>query len=305
MKSHVHFLNTLAALGAALALAGCGGGSSDSGTSIGAGTNPSSPTGSTGAGTSTPTTPGIWKGTIDSTATGQTSGVVAMTDEAGHSLWVSTDGRVWHGQLPLHGERFQAEFFGHMSEGAQFPDGTSLGPASMTFEHHSGIGTDGHYAGNGDSGGFNMSLSPMWSTPASLDAVAGSYMRTTSNGYAMSMNINSMGQLTGSDTFGCVLSGAVTVPDPAHNLYRIDADVSSCGTLDGHYQGLGALLDADEMQEWMSDMHPLEHGAHSHGGHGTGGPHMRGNNTVPSGQHNLFMFSMFNDRGAIMDALVK
>jgi hypothetical protein len=305
MKSHVHLLNALAALGAVLALAGCGGGSSsDSGASIGAGTNPP-PDGSTGAAASTPTTPGIWKGTIASTGTGQASGVVAMTDPAGRTAWASTDGRVWTGQLPLHGERFEAEFVGHMSAGAQFPDGTSRGPASMTFEHHSAIGADGHYTGNGDSGVFNMSLSPMWSTPASLESAAGSYMRTTSNGYAMSMNINSMGQLTGSDTFGCVLSGTVTVPDPAHNLYRIDADVSSCGTLDGHYQGLGALLDADEMQEWMSDMHPLEHGAHSHGGHGMGGPHMRGNNTVPSGQHNLFMFSMFNDRGAIMDALVK
>jgi len=306
MRTNVHFLNALAALGVTLAMAGCGGSSSggESAAPIGAGTSPP-PAGPTGDGSSAPTTPGIWKGTISSTATGQTSGVVAMTDQAGHSLWASTDGRIWSGQLPLRGEQFHAEFVGQMSDGAQFPDGTRRGPSSMTFEHHSGVEAHGRYTGNGDSGTFNMSLSPMWNAPASLGSVAGSYMRTTSNGYAMTINVDGRGQLSGSDSHGCLLSGSVTVPDPAHNLYRIDAEVSSCGTLDGHYQGMGMLLDADQMQDWMSTMHPLEHGAHSHGGHGPGGPHMRGNNTVPSGRQNLFMFSMSNDRGAIMDALAK
>lgn len=305
MKTHFHFLNLLAALGTVLALASCGGGSSsDPGSSIAASSNPPS-TGSTGAGTSTATTPGIWKGTIGSTATGQTSGVVAITDHAGYSMWASTDGRIWNGQLPPRGERIHAEFIGHMSEGAQFPDGTSRGPASMTFEHHWDNSADGHYNGNGDSGPFELRLSPMWNTPASLGSVAGSYTRTTSNGYAMTISIDARGQLSGSDSHGCLLSGTVTVPDPEHNLYRIDAEVSSCGTLDGRYRGMGALLDADAMQDWMSAMHPLEHGGHSHGGHGPGGPHMRGNNTVPSGRQNLFMFSMSNDRGAFMDALAR
>ena len=40
-------------------------------------------------------------------------------------------------------------------------------------------------------------------------------------------------------------------------------------------------------------MHPLEHGGHSHGGM-MGGPHGMGHNTVPTGQRNLFMFSMVN-----------
>jgi hypothetical protein len=63
------------------------------------------------------------------------------------------------------------------------------------------------------------------------------------------------------------------------------------------------LLDADAMKDWMTAMHPLEHGGHSHGGSMMGGQHGMGHNTVPTGQHNLFMFSMANDRSAIMDAL--
>ena len=36
-----------------------------------------------------------------------------------------------------------------------------------------------------------------------------------------------------------------------------------------------------------------------------GSPMMGGHNTVPTGQHNLFMFSMVNDHAAIMDALAR
>jgi hypothetical protein len=35
----------------------------------------------------------------------------------------------------------------------------------------------------------------------------------------------------------------------------------------------------------------------------SGGGMMSGGNTVPSGQHNLFMFVMAGDHGAMMDAL--
>jgi hypothetical protein len=59
------------------------------------------------------------------------------------------------------------------------------------------------------------------------------------------------------------------------------------------------------MQDWMTAMHPLEHGGHSHGGSMMGGSPMMGHNSVPTGQHNLFMFSLVNDHNAIMDALAR
>jgi hypothetical protein len=55
----------------------------------------------------------------------------------------------------------------------------------------------------------------------------------------------------------------------------------------------------------MTAMHPLEHGGHSHGGSMMGGSPMMGHNTVPTGQRNLFMFSMVNANNAIMDALAR
>jgi hypothetical protein len=228
---------------------------------------------------------------------------VALTGLDGHSVWMTTDGRVWGGQVPMSGDHFDTTFGGHMYDGVHFPDGTNHGTTSMMVDHHSAAVTNGRYAGNGDAGTFNMSLSPMWDRPASIGTVAGVYTRSTSNGYTMTMTMSANGQLTANDSRGCLINGVVSVPDATHNLYSLNATVTSCGSLDGIYSGMGALLDADAMQDWMTAMHPLEHGGHSHGGSMMGGSPMMGHNTVPTGQHNLFMFSFVNDHNAIMDAL--
>jgi hypothetical protein len=295
MTTRIEFLAVLSVAATSLALTACGGGGDASPNAPAAGT-PVTPTADT--------TPGVWKGTISSTTTGQTANVVALTGHDGQTVWMAADGRTWHGQLPLHGDHFDATLTGHMADGAQFPDGTNHGTATMGVDHHTTSVTRGHHTGNGDAGSFEMSLSAMWNRTAALETVAGVYTRTTSNGYAMTMSIDDHGQMAGSDTQGCVFGGTVTVPDPRHNLYTVDAQVTSCGTLDGHYTGMGALLDASAMQDWMTAMHPLEHGGHSHGGPMMGGGHM-GHNTVPSGNANLFMFCVVNDRGAVMDALAR
>jgi hypothetical protein len=284
---------------ASLALTACGGGGSGD-----SGTPPTSSPGTTPT-TAAATTPGVWKGSIVSTATGQTASVVALTGLDGRSVWMTTDGRVWGGQMPMAGDHFDTTFSGHMYEGVHFPDGTNHGTTSMMIDHHSATVTSGRYSGSGDAGTFNTSLSPMWSRPASIGTVAGVYTRSTSNGYAMTMTMSANGQLTASDSRGCLISGAVGVLDATHNMYRIDATVTSCGALDGTYSGMGTLLDADAMQDWMTAMHPLEHGGHSHGGSMMGGSPMMGHNTVPTGQRNLFLFSMVNEHNAIMDALAR
>jgi hypothetical protein len=296
MRSNSLLVASIAAV-AALTLTACGGGGSSSNGST-SGLPSTSPT-------SKSTTAGLWKGSIVSTTTGQASSVVALTGLDGHSVWMTTDGRVWGGQVPMAGDHFDTTFSGHMYDGVHFPDGTNHGTTSMMIEHHSTTATSGSYAGSGDTGTFNMSLSPMWDRPASVGMVAGVYTRSTSNGYTMTMTMSTNGQLTGSDSRGCLINGAVSVPDATHNLYTLNATVTSCGSLDGTYSGMGALLDADAMQDWMTAMHPLEHGGHSHGGSMMGGSPMMGHNTVPTGQHNLFMFSLVNDHNAIMDALAR
>lgn len=217
-------------MAAVLSVAACSGGGGDSSPAPGS-------TGSTSI--SAKTTPGSWQGTVSSPTTGQSS-VVGLTSGSGQSVWMTTDGRVWNGQMPMSGARFNAMMAGYMYPGSRFPDGSNYGMTSMRFNYGNGAWT-GRYSGAGDAGTFSMTMSSMWNRRASLDTLAGTYTRTTSIGYTMTMSITQTGELTASDTRGCVINGTVTVPDALHNLYRLDATVTSCGVLDGAYQGHGTL----------------------------------------------------------------
>lgn len=287
-------------LSTGLAMSGCGGGGGGGDARPG-GSTPPPPA------VPTATTAGLWKGTISSDSTGQSAGVVALTAADGQSVWMTTDGRVWQGQVPAHADRYETTFAGHMYAGAHFPDGTNHGPSTFSVDHHSATATGGHHSGNGDRGSFELLPSPMWDRPASLETLAGVYTRTTSTGYAITLSIDANGQVHGSDSTGCVFDGTVHVPDPAHDLYGIEMHLSSCGTLDGDYRGMGTLLDADAMHDWMTGMTLLEHGRYAHGGPGMPGMggQQGGHNTVPTGHHNLFMFGVANDRTALMDALAR
>lgn len=279
---------------ATVALASCGGGES-SGDSPGDGPGPigAQPT-------ATAATAGVWKGTITSSGSGQSNLLVGMVEADGHSVWMTTDGHVFEGPMPVAGTQFESHLAAHADDDYPFHDGTHHGAVTMMVDDHSLDGMRGRHDGVGDSGTFSVTRSATWTRPASLAEVAGVYTRTTSSGYAMTLTIGSNGQMHASDTRGCAMAGEALIPDQAHNMYRIHATVTSCGDLDGTYHGTGALLDADAMKDWMSAMHPIEHGDHM-----AGGSRMHDHNTVPGGHHNLFMFSMASEHGAIMDALAR
>jgi len=297
----MRFSTMLCAQCAALLLAACGGGGSSSTSDSGG------PVGNPG---STKATPGVWQGTMTSSATG-TQSLIGMTDANGQSVWMTTDGRVWTGRMPTSGTGFDVDMAGYMYPGSHFADGQNFGMGLMRFEYHDGSWS-GQVQGWGEPGNFQVSLSPMWDRPASLADVAGTYTRTTSIGYAMTLSIDAAGLLTGGDTRGCVMSGHVTVPDPAHDLYLIEASVSSCGVLDGDYRGHATLVDASAMRGWTTTMGCFQYGRGGWPGGGMMGGGMMGGwwpnqgvNTIPDGTHNLLMFAITNGRYAIMDALAK
>jgi hypothetical protein len=293
------------AIAAALTVAACGGGGGGS----------SSPASNNDGGTtgSSKTTPGVWQGTVTSSRTG-TSSVIGLTNTSGHSVWMTTDGRVWTGLMPITATQMDVDMAGYMYPGRQFPDGSNYGTWSMMGSYENGTWS-GQLNGVGDDASFSLSMHPGYNRPASLDLLAGTYTRTTSIGYTMTMSITQGGQLTGSDSRGCVLNGTISVPDPAHNLYQINATMASCGILDGSYQGHGTLLDASAMQSWTGSMGCFQYGAGGWGGGVMGGGMMgggmggwwpyTGSNTIPTGTNNLFMFAMTDGRHAIMDALAR
>ena len=292
-------------LAAALSITACSGGGGGS----------SDPTSNNDGGTtgSSKTTPGVWQGTVTSPTTGAAS-VVGLTNTLGHGVWMTTDGRVWTGPLPMTGTQVNSNLAGYMYPGRQFRDGSNYGTWSMIGSYENGT-WHGQLNGAGDNATFSFSMHPAHDRPASLDRIAGTYTRTTSIGYTMTLSFTQGGELTGSDSRGCVFNGSVTVPDPTHNFYQVNATVTSCGILNGSYQGHGTLLDATAMQSWMGSMGCFQYGSGGWGGGMMGGGMMRGgmggwwpysgSNTVPTGTGNLFMFAMTDGSHAIMDALAR
>jgi hypothetical protein len=78
--------------------------------------------------------------------------------------------------------------------------------------------------------------------PSSFDALQGSYTTFLGSGYTLTITVHADGEVTGSDTNGCIVQGRASVPQPAVNTYGMTLDVSACGKSDGRYEGSAALL---------------------------------------------------------------
>lgn len=190
----------------------------------------------------------------------------------------------------------------HMDQGGAFANGSMHGSLDFAFDSTVPAGSlAGHVSGMGDTYTFRAAMSGMWDRPASLATLAGVYTRSTVTGYTITLAIGADGRLSGGDTRGCVLNGLATVPDPGRNLYRLTAALTSCGTLNGDYTGMGTLVDATAMSSWLREMPPLATG----GMHGSGIMHGGPMNTIPTGARNLFMFALTSDQHAIMDTLAR
>lgn len=278
-------------------LGACGGGSSSAPSPA----TPASP-GQASPGVTAQSAVGIWEGTITSQATGQVSPMLGMVDAAGAGLWMAADGRVMAGPFGTATPMTAVQVAAHMDQGGAFANGSRHG--SMDFAFDSGVAAGaltGHAIGMGDRYSFRVEMSEMWNRPASLAALAGVYTRSTVTGYTVTLAVGADGRLSGSDSRGCVLNGFATVTDPSRNLYRLTATLTSCGTLDGDYAGMGTLFDAAAMSSWLRHMPPLATGGMHDAGTMHGGPM----NTIPTGARNLFMFALTSGQHAIMDALAR
>jgi len=62
-------------------------------------------------------------------------------------------------------------------------------------------------------------------------------------GISRTLTITANGQLSGSDTSGCVYAGQVRVLKSNTNVYDLTMDISGCYNFSIHFNGLATLLD--------------------------------------------------------------
>lgn len=103
---------------------------------------------------------------------------------------------------------------------------------------------------------LSLARAAAYNTPLRLTQVAGVYVQTQSSllgSSTLTLAVDAGGQVTGSHSNGCAYNGRVSIPDPAHNMLRLEMEISGCrNTLtsasnwNGKYSGLGLLKSSVE-----------------------------------------------------------
>jgi hypothetical protein len=188
---------------------------------------------------------GIWTGTFTSNVLHTAYGVAGLITESGTARFANTSSLAQYGgQVNVNGGSFTSAATAYAPYGGTLPDGSTVGPVSIsgTFTEK-GI-MSGSYSGVGDNGTFYLTYSSLYDRPSSLALVAGTWKGSV-EGYANTLTIDSGGNITGSSVSGCTYSGKVGIIDSSHNEYTLTLSIGNCGGRDGTYSGLAALTDVN------------------------------------------------------------
>jgi hypothetical protein len=189
---------------------------------------------------------GIWNGTLTSNVVHQTYSVTGIITEHGNARFVNlTNGCQYSGIVSISGSTFSTTATAYAPYGYMFPDGSHVGIANISGSFSSKGSMTGTYSGVGDSGSFSLNYSPLYETPSSLSSLSGTWTGTVLVGSGPTSNItiiiDSNGNLSGSSTAGCVISGNAGIIDSSYNAYIFNLVISNCGAENGTYSGLGAV----------------------------------------------------------------
>jgi hypothetical protein len=215
---------------------GCGGGGSSSG-------QPSEPTPISSAN-------GIWHGTFTEPPYG-TFDLSVLTHD-GEIMGISNDaGVIYHGYYTLD----QSALSGAVKV---FEIGGGLFATAEIAGTYSGQGTidaqaSNLYLGTGErtTSSIHLVFDELYNRPSALSLVEGTWFYSEP-GYSVTMNVDSFGDISGSDSEGCEFSGKISLLDTDHNLYAVDVDVTQCGAMNGFYGGLATLSDENTLNDTFS-----------------------------------------------------
>ena len=96
----------------------------------------------------------------------------------------------------------------------------------------------------GETSSLRVNLHPDYNRPSSLSLVQGAWVQVLVGESVSTVTVSADGAFFGQDNFGCVITGAVTIINAAHNLYDLLYSVAACAEFNGEYTGYGILSDA-------------------------------------------------------------
>ncbi len=186
---------------------------------------------------------GIWVGRFTSNVVQSTYDIIGVIAESDAARFFNTSwGAQYSGVVTANGNTFSSAATAYAPFGYVFPDGSHVGPVSISGTFTPQGFMSGTYSGVGDLGTFSLNYSALYERPSSLAAVAGQW-RGTVLGYINTVTVDSSGTVTGSSTAGCAYSGHISIINSLYNAYGVNLNITNCGVQNGSYSGLAVLAD--------------------------------------------------------------
>lgn len=188
---------------------------------------------------------GIWAGTLVENGVG-TYTVDCLLYE-GDIIAINSDaGVIYKGTYTVSGNNFSANVDAMQIGGGLFDTGTMSG----TVIEQDRL-TASFNSASGSTGSISVTFDQIYNRPSSFSLVEGTWSKTSGT-YTGNLTITDAGGVSGSDSDGCQVTGVVSILDPNHNLYGLDVDVTSCGELNGSYDGFSGLSDENQENDTLT-----------------------------------------------------
>jgi hypothetical protein len=131
------------------------------------------------------------------------------------------------------------------SEGYTLSDNTASAPLSISGALSPRNLIAGLYSYHNETGQIYAAYNAgRYERPSSLATVSGNWTLRGDNDITDgSVQISSVGVLTGSSLDHCAYNGAVSTINTSYNAYRVSVTVTNCGADNGTYTGLGTMFD--------------------------------------------------------------
>jgi hypothetical protein len=180
---------------------------------------------------------GIWRGvTVDKDRTCEVYMMTCSGEMVAFSSSSSDCAAVYKGSFTVNGNNFSGESEAYAIGGEK---GGSVTFSGTVAEQSNMSGN--FSSSNGNTGTYDFTYGQGSDHPSSLEQVEGTWAYSYPDGSFVNAVIDSQGEISGSDSNGCVFTGVISLMDPDKSIYSIDYDVSQCAAHNGSYDGLAAL----------------------------------------------------------------
>lgn len=181
---------------------------------------------------------GLWTGS--SSAGGMSIYIEGIITEDGEGRFVDENGTQYI-VTSISGTDgdIRINFNAYAQFGYVFLNGSTSGTGSITGTVREKSTFSGSFSfSTGESGTVSFDYDSLYDRDSSLANIEGQW----NEGFGI-MVVDPDGSFFEQDQFGCVYNGQASIINPTYNAFRLTMTVSSCGSENGSYQGLGVLAD--------------------------------------------------------------